>query len=501
MVALKQTNQKIYDSNIVKNKQSIIMVGQYLDARLFDGLNRKAWWNEKTGTTPSIHFSKYQIKESDMRIKTATFTSPQYFDLTKGLFFVLITSPYHEDFAGVILKVKENEDTKEYDYQCQDFSRLYQSKWRNYFVGDIKVYQSIRDVLTNGGVPLKKATSAQLNAWKYPLSGLRPAHWYDQSLWGSVIKFNPMTEQNRILATDISAIEYIRTLMFGTGAYVDVYFDKYGVCQIEPYHKQDWLTTGLHLYSHELASRTPEFDTTNVITEVQVENTDKRYPSKLYNSKNWLNLDLSAFFGRIGGYAQNPNQATTTTTSTPATKTSTTTTKKDNPYGTKKKAVWINADGGSNTIKNQLANALKKNGWSVHVSGTGPGWHYRDYFNCSSGYVLMMVMNGFCAGSMREAYSSKIQNVLKKKGVVLVPVWHTSSWTNPRGMAPYKYGDFSGYNASRAWDDNFSSSNPSIRNVGQWLKSVNAKYCCHPSLSGLMSQFLAGGYFAQKGGK
>lgn len=504
MVALQRTNEKIYNANIVKNTQSIIMVGQYDDAtRSFRGLNPKVWWRDDLKRlNPKFHFTKYQIKETDMRIKTATFSSPNYIDLTTGLYFVLITSPYHEDFAGVILKVKENEDTKEYDYQCQDFSRLYQSKMRSYTY-TYKNYEIIRNVLTYGEVPLKP-TAKQLDKYKYVLSGLRPAHWYDQSLWGSTVKFNPMSDVTKHLVLGVSHIDYIRALMFGSGAYVDVYFNKYGVLQIEPYHKDDWLRTGLHLYPHELASRTPEFDTTNVITGVRVENTDKTKKSSIYTSEDILNLDLTAFFGLVGGYIKNPNEAKTTTTTTTTAKKTSTTGNKDNPYGNKKKKVWIDADSGSCGTRTALANALRKKGWGVHVGGCGPNYHYSDYFRVSSDYqCLITIYNGFCAGTIREAYSSYIQNTLKKKGVVLIPCFITNTWTNPRGMAPYKYGDFSGYHARRAWDDNFSGSDPSISNVGTFFKNNNAKYLCYPNINGLVTQFLAGGYFEwkKKGGR
>ena len=65
-------------------------------------------------------------------------------------------------------------------------------------------------------------------------------------------------------------------------------------------------------------------------------------------------------------------------------------------------------------------------------------------------------------------------------------------------MKPYRYGDFTGYSASRAWDDNFSASNPAIHNVSDFFKSNNAKYCASPTASGIMAQFRAGGYFASK---
>ena len=103
-MGLEKTNTKITDANIVKNTLTKVIVGRFGDAR--NMYLMKDWWDNSS----NVHFSKYQIKETDMRVKTATFTSPNYFDLTTGLFAVLITSPYHEDFAGIILKSKYNEE-------------------------------------------------------------------------------------------------------------------------------------------------------------------------------------------------------------------------------------------------------------------------------------------------------------------------------------------------------------------------------------------------------
>ena len=170
---------------------------------------------------------------------------------------------------------------------------------------------------------------------------------------------------------------------------------------------------------------------------------------------------------------------------------------KDNPYGNKAKKAWINCDGGSESMKNALAKLLRENGWTVYVSGTGPSYHYDDYFKVTSEYqVYITLYNGFCAGTMREAYSSKIQNVLKNKGVQLIPMWDTSDWTNPQGMAPYRYGDFYGYTAHRAWDDDFSKDDPTIPDVGVFFEENNAVYCAYPTAEGLLEQFLSGGYFA-----
>ncbi|WP_405303892.1 Ig-like domain-containing protein [Methanobrevibacter sp.] len=174
-------------------------------------------------------------------------------------------------------------------------------------------------------------------------------------------------------------------------------------------------------------------------------------------------------------------------------------TESTNPYGKKAKKAWINTDSGSDDMKNAVANLLRKLGWEVYVSGTGPGYHYYDYFNVYDDYVYITMYNGFCAGTVREAYSSSIQRTLERKDVQLVIMWDTRDWTNPQGMAPYRYGDFTGYTAHRAWDDDFSPTDPTIVDVGSWLKSQNSKYCAYPSAEGLVAQFVAGGYFAYSG--
>ena len=72
-----------------------------------------------------IPFVKYQIKETDRRIKTASFTSSEYFDVTKGKLIVVISSKYHENFVGIILNCEYDEDNGVYTYNCQDWSRTY----------------------------------------------------------------------------------------------------------------------------------------------------------------------------------------------------------------------------------------------------------------------------------------------------------------------------------------------------------------------------------------
>ena len=484
MVGLRETDEVVYDANLVKN-QTHIHVARRKDAKVV------YWGNFEH----EVKWSKYQIKESDRRQKTATFSSPTYIDLTTGQYVVLITSPYHENFGGIILKVEYNEETGMYDYQCQDNTRQYLGKV-TFTAGNSTVYEVIRALMTNFALGFHP-TQKELDDWKNPLSGLLPEYAYEQAQYGSVINFNPMKEKKQIWVKNKRIIDVIQELVYGSGAYIDVYCDPYGIMQIEPYDKNEWEYTGLILTNNELTNRKITFDTTDIITQVQI-NTDKLHGQFTYlAAKDVITLDLTAFFGVNTAYYEQKTQ--TETKAGTATTSTTSNSGNGNPYSTKGKKVWICADGGSGDFKTQLANKLKNKGWDTYISGTGPGYHYNDYFNVKKDYVYAVIQNGFCAGSVREAYSTKIQNILKEKGVQLVMIFDTRTWTDPKGMKPYRYGDFTGYNAGRAWDDNFSSSDPSIKNVMEWLKKNNAIWCASPSVDGVLEQFLAGGYLKYKG--
>lgn len=488
MVGLRETDEIIYDSNLVAN-QTIISIFRKANANSVV-LSSNFWNNSKR----KIFWSKYQIKETDMRQKTATFSSPNYFDLTTGQYVVLINSPYHENFGGVILSVEYNEDTGMYDYQCQDFTRPYLSKVSFLSTGDMTLHALLRSLLTFGGLTATPSAK-DLEAWKYYLAGLLPAYAYEQSQYGSAIKFNPMTAPIIAWAKDKRIIDVIQDLVYGTGAYIDVYADNYGVLQIEPYNVNEWLYTGLQLRNNEITTRKPKFDTTNILTGVRVYSNKVGVQDKYISSQELITLDLSAFFGAYSTGIQDPTENNTAKSATSTTNNSSNTTN-GNPYNSKSKKIWINSDNGSDGFKNSIISILKNKGWTVKDGGTCSNCHYSGYEKVTKDYsVYATLYNGFCAGTIQEAYSTKIQNILKSKGVQLVVMWDTSDWTNPQGMKPYRYGDFSGYTAHRAWDDNFSSSDPTIKNVSDWLKKKDAKYCAYPTAEGVVEQFLAGGYF------
>lgn len=478
----KQTDERIYDANRVQDTSKILIMQK--------GNARNRWFNFED--TYEIKWSKYQIKESDRRQKTATFSSPNHLDLTTGQYAVLITSPFHDDFGGLILSIEYNEDTGMYDYQCQDNTRYYMGKTTLIAGGDLPVYNFIRSLITGWDVGLNP-TPEQLNNYKNTLSGLLPQVAYEQSKYGSTTKYNPMDNVYKMWVKDKRTFEVIQDIIYGTGAYIDVYCNKYGILQIEPYNKDEWENTGLHLAPYEYPDHKLKFDTTDIITGVRVYNNKPEGSDVYMTSKDLIGLDLSVFFGIVTGAVGVHEEKTATSTTTTSANTN-----NGNPYNSKAKKIWINSDNGSDGFKKSIISILQGKGWTVKDGGTCSNCHYSGYGDVTSDYAVYATLyNGFCAGTVKEAYSSSIQNKLKKKGVQLVIMWDSTHWTE--GMKPYRYGDFSGYNAKRAWDDNFSSSDPSINNVSDWLKKNNAKYCVSPTPEGVVEQFLAGGYFAYKG--
>lgn len=489
MVALSKTKEITYNANLVQNK-SHIKISRINDPKKLVYLDWKNY--------DDIHWKEYEIKETDMRQKTATFTSPNYFDLTTGVYAVLITSPYHANFGGVILSVEYDEDTGLYDYKCQDFSRFYQTK---VFLQTkkVKLYHILQHLISQGVISVaKKPKKSELKKIKNTLSGLRPASYYDQKLAGSTISFNPMTQKVSIRAKDKSYIELIRDLVFGTGAYIDVYFDIHGVLQVVPYHKNDLFKSGLHLTTQEIANRKFSFDTTNIITGVNI--LDDGDKSKRYTAKDLTNVNLSAFFGNLYSFIDNTSSTTSTSKKkTTSKKQSTTVTNKDNPYGNKAKKIWIGADGGSGGFTQEICRLLEKAGWYVHYSGEGANVHYNDYFNVTSDYqILAIVDNGVCCTTIKEAYeSSDCAPELKRKGVIPMFMFDSRDWTNPKVRGPNRYGNFKGTVVHTAYDD--PSGYCSVMHVDEFFRKHKAVYCASPTAKGMVDMFLKGGYYASKG--
>ena len=189
MVRFVETTEELNDTNLSRSG-TMIYVGISDDAR-------NLWYNWDKNQRADIHFSKHSIKETDMRVKTASFTTNQQVDLTTGQYCVLITSPQFENFAGVILSEEYDEKTGLYTYQCQDWSRKHMGK-TNMKIITSNLWNVLCYLISNGNVLLTH-TQKDLDNWKDALSGLRPASEYNQVDWGSIVNFNPMTQVHRIM--------------------------------------------------------------------------------------------------------------------------------------------------------------------------------------------------------------------------------------------------------------------------------------------------------------
>ena len=484
MVALSKTKQITYNANLVQN-QSRILVSRLYDATKLLYLTWKSYNN--------IHWSRYEIRETDMRQKTATFSSPNYFDLTTGVYVVLIASPYHANFGGVILSVDYDEETGLYDYKCQDFSRWYQSK---IYLQATKrpLHRLLQHLITKGGIPFTRAPKkSELKMYKESLSGLRPAKYYDQKLAGSTISFNPMTQKVSIRAKGKSRIELIRDLVYGTGAYIDVYFGNNGVLQVVPYHKKDLFESGLHLTTQEIASRKFNFDTTNIITGVDILDTGDKL--KQYTAKDLTNVNLSAFFGNLYSYIDN-SSTSTAKNKTGSKKQSTTTVNKDNPYGTKNKEVWVNMDtsgGNDSSYLNRVCELLSKNGWKVHNMGVGPNIHtLPEYFGQCHDGIWWTIDNGMDPGTIRHlGYDSWCAGHIMRNGgraVFACMMDNTKKYWIEKGCDNW-------YDLHEAHDDGYSSGDTYLRYPAGYMAWCGLPFMTAKNYdaSGMVAQFLKGG--------
>ena len=258
-----------------------------------------------------------------------------------------------------------------------------------------------------------------------------------------------MTYNKQMFFKDVSYIEAIRDLVFSTGAYIDVYFNKYGVLQIQPFSKQDWLRNGIYLTTPELASRKFKFDTTNIITGVVVNSEDRLSSGRYYSSNKIVRLDLSAFFGDLTTTIDNPNKSSSSSsTSSVSTKKSTNTKKKEGTGIT----VFMNIDNIHSKSRDMklmkdIAGYLKKRGYKVEIGGIGPGYHYSQINRVKKNGIYLCIYGGACAGTLREHWTSNhYKSVLKKKNAKMVVAFLSPPSTNIHNL---KW-------LPRAHDDNFS---------------------------------------------
>ena len=468
--------------NRITGDYGVIQVTRFIDS---SNPNQYATWSARE----TMPFTKYNIRESDMRVKTATFTSPRYLDLTTGQYGLRIVSKYHENFAGLILDVEYDEDTGMYNYQCQDFSRFFMGKFE-LIVKNAQVYRLLLHLITKGSLAYAKKMSRK--GIEINTSGLKPLKYYDQSLYtGNHFKGNPFNKNISIIARDKTWIEVIRDIVFSRLGYFDVWFNDRGVLQIEPLSKTDWENTGLHLSANEYGSRKFKFSTTNAIVGVVVNGSDAK-AGKGIKSQDLFNLDLKAFFGWSTTSIANPVQKTNAVKTTGKSNKSNVTGGGTNPYGTKNKVVYMNIDvidGGSSDQNKMdtMCDILKKHGWECHTCGVGSESHYERRGEVHDG-IWFTLYGGACAGTLYETCTNKwYRSPLVDHGSRTVVGFFPPAGNIRKGGKYYEW-------LPRAHDDGFSSYNFSgISHMADMLTNCAVPFMYADGPSEMVAKFLKGG--------
>jgi len=464
-----------------------------------------------------VPFTKYQIKETDFRVKTASFTSPMNIDLTGGRVLVRIVSTKHENFIGIILDddYTENKDGT-YTYKCQDMSRQYISKLAGVYAGNVTNHRILKSLMTSNDVPISVKITDEIKEWYGVMwSGLRASWKYAGSYMGNPVALNMMLQKPKIISRNQPVIETIRQIAHAQ-AYVDVYFSSKGLLQIEPININDWKNTGLHLEVAETSERQFGFDITNAITKVVVNPSSGTSTGWGYRATSIIGLDLRQFFGSNTTSTSNPSQSSSGSSTTKAVTSSKNTTtsasgKNGNPFNNKKKRIIVSEDkGGSSGFKSGIIKKLKADGWSVTDLGTGAGTHSKSYDILSSKYAVnLTIYNGVDPKTIDEPVTGWLKGKHEKYGVRLVQMFDSKGWTsktgtyNKKGMWYKRHGDFRGYRVPKAYDDNYSGAKSGvlIEDLHKWYVKYHSKvcYCCGTTPTEAYNQFKAGGYLKMKG--
>ena len=375
--------------------ESKIQVKQWSPEKV-EELGGVVFWDD-TGQRfhKDIPFNSYEITETDPRVKTARFTTSEYFDLTNGQLWVHISSPYHENFGGRILKVDFNKDNGMYTYQCQDGRRNYMTKDK--FVGDgVTVYRILEYSLLSPLFLYNEVTDftnyvnqlADTNRGAHLISGLRPIEDYD--IQNGVLQDN---WYDQIAERQLSYDSYMDKIMnygHNGGCPVDIYFSPEGVCQLEPMNVEKWIQTGFKVTHSDLASYKYGFDTTNIMTGVNFQ-TPSDTPIINEDTGTTINEELQKlgfYFGANIGMVSPVTETVTTETSSGGTATAT--------GANKGKTVVVGCDindGNDSNVINTVSNKLRSAGYDVEQLSIGPGYFASyDWSGSSPGKVGVYIM-------------------------------------------------------------------------------------------------------------
>ena len=405
-----------------------------------------------------ISFTNYEITETDPRVKTAKFTTDTYWDLTTGRHWVYITSPYHENFGGQILKVDYDKSTGLYTYQCQDGRRQYLSKIYMKPPAEMTVYQILETLLIQPnmrGAPFTPLTEAQRKnvANQRLLSGLHPLSDYDNLKSGAVKFDNKFNEKPGELLSYDSIIDDIMNLSHIGGFPTDVYFTPGGICHIDPINLDAWLKTGFYLTHTDLAQYKYGFDTTNVITNVFAKTSN--------GSGKWYSdaMGVQWYFGALWSMMD----ASTTTTSTDGGSSSGSSSNSSSsgangyfvdmgkPHKFAVGVDRINDSSSDLALVNKVINALKAKGHTAYSLGRGDSVNQNHGLSSSAkGVINIFIVGGICAGTVKDYDDGFSRGYYHYDGMIMMFAnCTTDNWISCKALQSKKQ--------VRAHDDGFSS--------------------------------------------
>ena len=470
----KNVNGVQYPGNNRGFMESHVMVKQWSPewAKAHKGIT--FWDDSGASFHKDVRFTSYEITETDPRVKTAKFTTPVYIDLTGGQTWAYISSPYHENFGGKVLKVDFDKDKKLYTYQCQDGRRQYLTKART-ITKDRNVYDLIESFLvfpyyegTVQYVPIKNEDKIK---YSKALSGLRPKkdYYIPKTAGVTLSNYNPLDQKSGERLDYDSLIDKIMNyaLNSNTGS-IDVHFSPEGVCQIEPVNFVNWLKTGFRLIHQDLVQYKYGFDTTNILTGIKVQTTQNDENDRMYQVKDPGNekakplneqvMELGYYFGvNIGMISPITKQVETENTES----------SNNNNGGNSsggggyfvdmgkphKFAVGtdrINDSGSDLNLVNKVINALEAKGHSAYSLGRGDSVNQNHGLSSSTkGVINIFIVGGICAGTVKD-YADGLGSYYHYDGMIMMFAnCTTDNWISCNALKSKKQ--------VRAHDDGFSS--------------------------------------------
>ena len=421
-----------YSSNNQGFMKSHIMVKQWTpeEAKSRNGLI--FWDDTNMKFHKDIPFESYEITETDPRTKTAKFVTSEYFDLTAGQLWCYISSPYHENFGGRILKVDFDKDKGLYTYQCQDGRRQYLTKIKNVCKNNVSTYQWVEFFLTfpnliGGSYKIPISDEIRNNPRNQQLlSGLRPIDDYYVSAETTFSNYNFMEYPVGEFLSYDSLIDNIMNFTHQTNSNcVDVYFSPEGICQIEPVDLEKWLKTGLRIRHQDLVQYKYGFDTTNIITAVGVK--DAKNAMKWYGK-----ADMMYYFGYVDELID-PVTSTTTNESTISTSSSSS----GGTGANKGKTVIVGCDtnvpGSDAAWRDTTADALRAAGYTVETLSVGSNYFANyDWHGPSQGKVGVYLMADSTVSiadyACHDGFDYAVFGIRGDAAPKAVAQWDTAPW-------------------------------------------------------------------------